>query len=93
MKPPLDQNPILIEIVEAELEPYRKVHSPEMVEYFRRELLAMMVTSPYTAALLRTLEPEPQVKESGEIGTEWDDEDEKEPGPAASGQGWGGRRG
>jgi len=90
MKPPTpEQQRILLEIVEAELAPFKKLLSPAEVDFFRRQALATLPSHPYPAALLRQLTPEPEVQQSGVLGADADADEERE-GPAASSQGRGG---
>jgi hypothetical protein len=84
-----EQEAILREIVEAELAPYKKLLSPDMVDFFRREALAKLSAHPYPIALLRQLTVEPEVKISGTMGPEGEEEVAD---PAVSNSGRGGVR-
>lgn len=57
--------PPLLDAVEMALAPYRAILPPETLAIVRRELIAILTTHPYPAALLRQLDP-PVVLESGD---------------------------
>lgn len=60
-------DPVLVEVVERALAPYRGKLSPELIEHMREEALVQMSTHPYPAALLGSIQQRPPPDESHEI--------------------------
>jgi hypothetical protein len=58
-------SPALLQTVETALDPYRTLLPPATLDLMRRELITVLTTHPYPAALLRQLNP-PTVLESGD---------------------------
>jgi hypothetical protein len=84
-----EEDPILVEIVEAELEPYRTLLSPELFAFFRREGLLLLAMHPTMTSLLEQLREPPAVGKSGVLGVDGEEDDTE---PRASGGGRGGGR-
>jgi hypothetical protein len=60
-------DPILVEVVEKQLEPYRRLFSAELLAHMREEALVLLSTHPYPVALVEALRPREVTRE--ESGT------------------------
>ncbi len=89
-RPTPEEQRILSEIVEAELEPYRMLVSPEMLEWIREEAMALLSAHPYPVALSRQLTADPVVQESGVLGP-GAEKIEEDAAVSSGGRGRGGR--
>ncbi|MCC6553529.1 MAG: hypothetical protein IT372_10985 [Polyangiaceae bacterium] len=87
---PFEVDPILAEIVEAELAPYRGLVSPEMLDFFREEALVLLSTHPYPVALIEQLravaEPDTTTKRTKDPGAQ-DQEPSRRSGDGQRGRG------
>jgi hypothetical protein len=57
-------NPLLLEIIERALAPYKELLPAETIAGMRAEMAEAMASYPYPAALLRKLRPPPVVQKS-----------------------------
>lgn len=62
-----EQDPILVEVIEEVLAPYKARFAPEVVQHFREELMVLAVSHPYPSALLDALRARPAVSASTDV--------------------------
>lgn len=60
-------DPVLVEVVERALAPYRGKLSPELIEHMREEALVLLSAHPYPVALLQSMQRRPPPDESHEL--------------------------
>jgi hypothetical protein len=65
----LTVDPLLLEAVELELEPFKAVFPPETVDHLRQEALGLLSSHPTPIALVRALRPPPVLQESGVVAS------------------------